>query len=69
MFISSKTISLRFLHSVPLQSPHAATQFNPLARQEQIFEPHGFFDDTLQLHLMTLRMSFGAGGSSVMMGT
>ena len=58
-----------FLNSIPLQSPHATTQFNPLARQEQIFEPHEYFDVPLQLHLIALRMSFGAGGSSVMMGT
>ena len=58
------------MRSVPLHSPQVATHFNPLARQGHLeFSSHGFLDEVLQRHLITLKMSLGAGGSSVITGT
>ena len=67
---SFDTISLMFMHSVPLQSPQEATHFNSLAQQEHLeFSPRGLLDEVLQWHLITFKMSFGAGGSSAITGT
>ena len=67
---SFDTIALMFMHSVPLQSPQEATHFSPFAWQEHLeFSPHGFLDQILQLHLITFKISFVAGSSSVITGT
>ena len=60
---------LQFMHYVPRQSPQAATQFSPLARQEQLLPPHGFLDVKRQLQRITFNNSSRAGDSSVMIDT
>ena len=55
----------QFEQSTPLQSPQAATQSKPFARQEHLeLLPQGFFELILQLHLVTFKISSGAGGAA-----